>query len=717
MHPPELRLSRSFLVLAPAFFALGGLAAAFALLVFLLGGESATLWLGNPLAIGLALRLHRRAAIVAVASVGLGELAAGLAFGLGLPTALPLAAVNLMQVVAGLWVLRRLGIVPGRLPDFAGFTWTLGLLGFVLPALNAGLLIGILTLEGAPAERFFTYWSSNAVSMLLVLPMMLAWRSEPADVARGRGEPLVLVALAMGVAALATGLFGQPYVLVLLPLLLTAFRTGVFWTAAACAASLGVVVGLRLAGLQGWLHAEPGSALGVGETHFYAAVTVLVPLYVSLLLARARAAEAHRRQAQRQLRSIADNLPALVAYVDADMRYQFANARYRDWYGREPSDLIGRTPAEIFEPGLAAVVEDSLRRCLTGERVTSERALPSGRFVHAIYEPDLGDGTVAGAFILVNDISERRAMEEDLFREKERAEITLNSIGDGVAVVDAGGRVRSLNPAARALAVRGDEALGRAVEDVLPLYDALTGAPVPSPLREAMRANRAVEPGADVDLLRGDGVRMAVDHSAAPVHDRSGRVVGGVMVFHDIGETRALRERLAHLARHDPLTGLPNRTVLTERLAQALALARRSERTLALMFLDMDRFKAVNDELGHAAGDALLAQVAARLVGAARRSDTVCRQGGDEFIVLMPDVDGPDGARAMARRLLDACAEPYLVEGHRLHILFSIGVALFPGDGEDAETLMRNADTAMYRAKLDGGSRYRLHDATLDAGQ
>ena len=179
-------------------------------------------------------------------------------------------------------------------------------------------------------------------------------------------------------------------------------------------------------------------------------------------------------------------------------------------------------------------------------------------------------------------------------------------------------------------------------------------------------------------------------------------------------DAEAAAAQILHMASHDFLTGLPNRSLLTDRLAQAIALAQRHGKRVALMYLDLDHFKHVNDSLGHAVGDAVLKAVALRLQECVRNSDTVCRQGGDEFVVLLPEVAAVCDATLTAEKLIEALAQPYLIAGRRLHVTLSIGVSLYPDDGKDADVLMRNADAAMYHAKKNGRNHYQLFSAEMN---
>jgi len=186
------------------------------------------------------------------------------------------------------------------------------------------------------------------------------------------------------------------------------------------------------------------------------------------------------------------------------------------------------------------------------------------------------------------------------------------------------------------------------------------------------------------------------------------------MVLRDVSEARSMAEQMTHFAEHDFLTGLPNRLLLNDRISQAIAMARRHRYQIAVLFLDLDGFKHINDSLGHPIGDKLLQSVARRLVECVRDPDTVSRQGGDEFVLLLTGLEGPDGAAIAAMRLLQAVAEAHTIDHHDLHITTSIGLSVYPEDGEDAETLIKNADTAMYQAKENGRQNFQFFEPVMN---
>jgi diguanylate cyclase (GGDEF)-like protein len=209
-------------------------------------------------------------------------------------------------------------------------------------------------------------------------------------------------------------------------------------------------------------------------------------------------------------------------------------------------------------------------------------------------------------------------------------------------------------------------------------------------------------------MIHRDGMEFAIEDSAAPIHDRGGQVAGAVIVFHDVSATRALSKEMTYLAQHDSLTGLPNRVLFSDRLAEAIAMAKRHGRRLAVLFVDIDRFKNVNDSLGHIVGDRILKSVATRLTDCVRNSDTVCRQGGDEFVILLSEIARPIDAAGSAEKVLRAVEIPELIDDVDVHISASIGIATFPEDGKDAEELISSADFAMYSAKEKGRNNYQF---------
>jgi diguanylate cyclase (GGDEF)-like protein/PAS domain S-box-containing protein len=314
-------------------------------------------------------------------------------------------------------------------------------------------------------------------------------------------------------------------------------------------------------------------------------------------------------------------------------------------------------------------------------------------------------------------VLDRANVADALFNERERAQITLNSIGDAVVCTDVAGNVSYLNIVAERLTGwPRAEALGKPFEMVLRIIDSATGARILNPMKAAALHDTTIALPSACILIRRDGEELPIEDSSAPIHDRGGAIVGAVMVFHDVSTTRALTHRLAYFAQHDCLTDLPNRLLLNDLFTQALLAAKRHSTVLAVLYLDLDRFKHINDSLGHAVGDRLLQLVAKRLIECVRGSDTVCRLGGDEFVIVLSEVAHAEDAAICADNILRGLRVPSVIDGHEIHISSSIGIAIFPGDGTEVEVLLKNADSAMYEAKGLGRDNFQFYRQELNSG-
>lgn len=366
----------------------------------------------------------------------------------------------------------------------------------------------------------------------------------------------------------------------------------------------------------------------------------------------------------------------------------------------------------LASPTLATLLETTPNVAVLALIHDAEPALPSAVLALGaqdyVLETDLEDGRLVR--ILSSAIARKQHNCEQAERAR-RAAMTLDSIGDAVLSTDMQGRVNYLNRVAEIMTGWScAQACGRPLSEVFDVVNEVTRQPVPDPLQRAMRENRAVKLPQDSLLLRRDGREVLIEDSAAPIRSRDGHVDGAVVVFRDVGGLRATARDLAHLAHHDVLTNLPNRLLFGERVATAIVLARRHVCQAAILYLDLDGFKNINDSHGHAQGDQLLLLVTERLVQSVRASDTVCRQGGDEFVVLLSEIDGAKDAVASADKLLRTLAEPYVIAGQTLQVTASIGIALYPKDGRDVVALLRSADYAMYAAKRLGRNQVQCFD-------
>lgn len=292
---------------------------------------------------------------------------------------------------------------------------------------------------------------------------------------------------------------------------------------------------------------------------------------------------------------------------------------------------------------------------------------------------------------------------------------TLRSIGDAVIATGIDGLVTLMNPMAETLTGWGQaEALGRPLDEVLRLVHDGDRAPLASLMERLRREDMLIEIGPQTLLLARDGSALPVDHSAAPIRDQAGQVTGFVIVFRDISDRKQLEDQLRHSALHDALTGLANRALLMDRLAYAFEHARRHPAHLfALLYIDLDGFKAINDRLGHLFGDQALVSVARRLEASVRGHDTLARLGGDEFVVLLDEIDGARVALHVAERIQRGLTAAIQLDGHEIVAGASIGIAVYGPSYGQVEDILRDADAALYRAKALGKGRYVLFDAGL----
>ena len=306
------------------------------------------------------------------------------------------------------------------------------------------------------------------------------------------------------------------------------------------------------------------------------------------------------------------------------------------------------------------------------------------------------------------DITERKLYEEALFRQKESAQITLQSIGDGVITTDAKGIVEYVNPVAEDLTGwKLDDASGHAIDEIFRGFHEETCEPLENPLAVSIRRDRAIKSVRPTLLIRRDGNELYIESTASPIRDGKGVVTGGVLVFHDVSESRELNRRLSYHASHDILTGLVNRREFESRLERALKSAKARETAYALLYLDLDQFKIVNDSCGHSAGDTLLHQLGNLLKAKIRWRDTLARLGGDEFGVLLESCN-LDEALQTAEQLRTAIGEyKFMWDDRAFRLGVSIGVVPITADNEDVATLLSAADSACAAAKEAG--RNRIH--------
>jgi diguanylate cyclase (GGDEF)-like protein/PAS domain S-box-containing protein len=303
--------------------------------------------------------------------------------------------------------------------------------------------------------------------------------------------------------------------------------------------------------------------------------------------------------------------------------------------------------------------------------------------------------------------------------ENELATTTLNLIGEGILRTDADGNVAYLNRFAEKMTGWSRaEARGRPFADVLRLIDNISGASLDDAVAIALQADKTASgmtSSINCTLVRRDGEEFGIESRVAIIHDQDGNAVGAVVAFRDVSAARVASLEMSRVAQHDVLTNLPNRALFNDRLSQAISLAERQSKQLAVLFVDLDQFKRINDSLGHSVGDRLLRSVARRLVACVRRTDTVSRLGGDEFLILLSQIEHSEDAAITARKILRAVAAPHVIDSKSLDVNVSIGGSTYPADAQSAETLVSYADVAMYEAKQQGRNSYQFFRTDMRA--
>ncbi|WP_343733796.1 EAL domain-containing protein [Acidovorax sp.] len=410
------------------------------------------------------------------------------------------------------------------------------------------------------------------------------------------------------------------------------------------------------------------------------------------------------------LRLIADSVPALMAYYDLPgLRCQFANQGYAAYNGHSTESILGLTVQEAIGDKAWQAIQPHVDRCSHGERVkyTREQTLPNGevRMIEVNLIPHFdGAGQQLGSFVLITDITERWRAEREVRQSEERMRKFTEATDEAIVFHRDG------------LITDGNEALTRLTGYSLQEVTGLSIFNFISPewratALEYTRSGR--EDPYEVTICHKDGHAIPVEvvGKTMPLHHADYRIV----VVRDITARKQAQEREAFIALHDTLTQLPNRHFLMEQLSQVLSLARRRHGRVAVLFMNLDHFKTVNDSLGHHAGDQLLRNVAERLRNGVRDADVVARLGGDEFVVVLTDIQTPDDAAMVADKLLDSMHGVFTVDHLPLTISPSIGISLFPDHGASADVLLRCADAAMQHAKESGRGNRQFYAASMDA--
>ncbi|MFN4120958.1 EAL domain-containing protein [Acidovorax sp.] len=413
-------------------------------------------------------------------------------------------------------------------------------------------------------------------------------------------------------------------------------------------------------------------------------------------------------------RQLIDSLPLPVFVRDMDGRCRDANRAWRQLFPPSTTGDSGSAAGQACPPELSPECCSQIAQSQDNEICVQRNHRPP--LYMAYYEASFTsiNGVQAGTIGTLVDVTERKRAEEALRAEKERAEVTLACIGDGVITTNLTGHIDSINEAAQLMTgFTAQQAIGRPLSAVFRLYEEAAAAPASDSTLEHPTGGPLRQATYEV-LIHRSGEHYAIEYTASPIRKSDGMTVGCVLVFRDVTETRNLRHQISWHARHDPLTGLYNRAALAERLTHAIFVARDKGLLLAVCMLDLDHFQNVNDTYGNRVGDRLLKETARRLGAFASAQDAVARMGGDEFVLLLGELPDVAAIRARVAVLMQQLAAPYAIDDRLLHTTVSIGIAVFPQDDANPDTLLRHADQAMCQAKSFGRNQMHVFDVQHD---
>jgi diguanylate cyclase (GGDEF)-like protein/PAS domain S-box-containing protein len=428
------------------------------------------------------------------------------------------------------------------------------------------------------------------------------------------------------------------------------------------------------------------------------------------LTAERQAAQDQLRESEHRARMIADNIPALIAYVDRDLRYRFTNEHYRFLLGLDPKAMIGRTISEVFGPAVLERWRDKYDLALAGQALLEEREGEElGRHMHLMTHmvPDFAaDGSVTGLYLMSMDITERKTAELTQAASEQRLKLITDHLPVMISAIDSERYLQFGNATyQRWLGIDPNSLTGRPISAVI-------GFRYYEQARPAIDLAFKGEVTVHEARTRLNGEPRILETTFVPDVRKDGNVPAVYALTHDVTRAREIEAELTQQARRDSLTGIANRRHFEEALDQAIERVRRQDSQMALAYLDIDDFKSVNDTLGHAAGDEVLKEFALRLAGNIRATDTVARLAGDEFVIIFENIRQPEEVSVLAEKIMHAIAPDFKIGGKLRRVTTSFGVALYQGGSETSGGLIGRADAALYETKRRGRNGYMI-----DAGR
>ncbi len=422
---------------------------------------------------------------------------------------------------------------------------------------------------------------------------------------------------------------------------------------------------------------------------------------------RAETLTADLANSERFMRTVANAMPGMIAYWDTQMQCQFANNAYVEWFGRTPQQMMGLSLATVLGERLFEQNLPYIQGALAGAPQEFERAIvkPDGTVGYGLthYIPETNpNGQVQGFFVLVANITRLKEAEAAI----RLSASVFSATTEGIVVTDTAAKIVSVNPAFTTLTgYTSEEAVG---QNARILKSGKHDAGFFRAMFQELRANGIWK--GEVWSKRKDGSIYLERLSISAICDEAGEAVSYVGVCADITEQWDHEQRIRHMALHDALTGLPNRSLFMERVTQLIAMSAREPRHIAILFLDLDGFKLVNDTWGHEIGDQVLKTVSTRLLALVRPSDTIARLGGDEFVILLDNPESRDSVAMICSRVIEEVNALMNFDRIVAHVGTSIGIAFKANEAASAADLLKNADAAMYEAKAAGKNTYRFSD-------
>jgi diguanylate cyclase (GGDEF)-like protein/PAS domain S-box-containing protein len=426
-------------------------------------------------------------------------------------------------------------------------------------------------------------------------------------------------------------------------------------------------------------------------------------------------AEKKLRESEKRFKMLAEEAPFGISIMAPDRSFEYLNTRFAEIFGYTMEDIPDKNtwfkkayPDKAYRNKVISTwkrdIAEEVKIGDENPRVFTVRCKDGQDKIIDFRSVDLKDGK---QYQVYEDITARATAEEALEESEERYRSLVENIDLGINLIDSEYNILMVNTAlSRMLKRTASEMIGEKCFRELSKRDAVCPH---CPGVQTMATGQPAD--AETEGVGNNGRRFQVRLQTFPLFGDNGTVTGFIELVEDLTERKRI-EKLEYLATHDFLTGLPNRFLFNDRLTLALAQTRRRQQKLCVMLLDLDHFKDINDTFGHSAGDKLLRVIGKLLIEVLREGDTVARIGGDEFLLLLPDLRSIENATAIAQNILEILRADFEVDNRRIYITTSIGIAIFPDDGEDADTLVKNADAAMYRAKEKGRDNFQCYTPT-----